>query len=152
MKNSWSKTWKSSAQPRKQRKYVYNAPLHVSGKFLSSHLAKDLRTKYGKRSVIVVKGDKVKIMRGQFKGIEGKVEDVNHVRKIVHVAGAQQMKVNNTKAYYPLNASILLITSLNLNDKKRIAMLERKQEAKPVRSKIMKLLGAAKALKQKKEQ
>jgi len=149
MKINWSKSWKSSTQPRKQRKYAYNAPLHVAGKFLSAHLSKELIKKYGKRSVVVVKGDKVKIMRGQFKGTEGKVEKVDHVRKIVHVEGAQQMKVNGTKAYYPLNASTLLVTALNANDKKRIASLERKQESKPVRSRVMKALEAVKALKQK---
>lgn len=148
MKINWSKTWKSSTQPRKQRKYTYNAPLHVSGKFLSAHLSKELRTKYGKRSAVVVKGDKVKIMRGQFKGIEGKVEKVDHVRKIVHVEGVQQMKVNGIKAYYPLSASTLLITSLNADDKKRVASLERKQESNPVKSRVLKAVQAVKTLKQ----
>ncbi|MCW1309534.1 MAG: 60S ribosomal protein L26, partial [Candidatus Nanoarchaeia archaeon] len=35
----WSKKWKSSKKPSKQRKYRYNAPLHIRRKFLSVNLS-----------------------------------------------------------------------------------------------------------------
>ena len=56
----------SSIQPRKQRKFRYNAPLHIRGAFLHAPLAADLREKYGKRSFRVVTGDTVKVLRGEF--------------------------------------------------------------------------------------
>ena len=74
---TWSKSWKSSKNPKKQRKYRFRAPIHIKKKFCNVHLSTELRTKYNKRSVVVVTGDKVKILRGQFKGHTGKVEKVD---------------------------------------------------------------------------
>ena len=68
MKQKFSIHWKSSKQPRKQRKYAANAPLHLRKKFVSANLSKDLRKKQGKRNIPLRKGDIVKIMRGKFKG------------------------------------------------------------------------------------
>ncbi len=62
MKRKFSKSWKSSKQPRKQRKYAANAPLHLKRKLLSVNLSKDLRKKYGKRNMMIRKEDVVKIM------------------------------------------------------------------------------------------
>jgi len=67
----WSSSWKSSKQRRKQRKYIYNAPLHVRRKLMVSPLSKELREKLGKRNVVVKVGDKVVIERGDFRGKEG---------------------------------------------------------------------------------
>ena len=62
MKQKFSTKWKSSKQPRKQRKYLANAPLHLKKKFISVNLSKELRKKHGKRNVSLRKGDIVKIM------------------------------------------------------------------------------------------
>ena len=51
MEKAFVTSWKASKQPRKQRKYRYNAPIQTLGKMLSSHLSKELRTKIGKRSM-----------------------------------------------------------------------------------------------------
>ena len=48
MKTEWSPGWKSSVQPRKQRKYRMNAPLHVKRKFMSAKLDKTLRERFRK--------------------------------------------------------------------------------------------------------
>jgi len=119
MKSDFSTKWKSSKQPRKQRKYRYNAPLHIRSRFLGSHLSPELRKKYGKRSARVKKTDKVKIMRGQFKGKGGKVESVNTKRGIVYIEGIEAIKKDGTKTKYPIHSSNLMITELNLDDKKR---------------------------------
>ena len=73
MKKKFSKSWVSSKKPRKKRKYRANAPLNIKRKFLSSHLSKELRDKYKIRNIPVRKNDKVKIVRGQFKGKTGKI-------------------------------------------------------------------------------
>ena len=62
-----------SKQPRKQRKALYNAPLHLRNRLMSAMLSKELKEKYNKNSLPVRKGDVVKILRGNFKGIEGEV-------------------------------------------------------------------------------
>jgi len=53
MKQIFSTKWKASKQVRKQRKYIFNLPLHLQNKLMSSHLEKTLRTKYGRRSIAV---------------------------------------------------------------------------------------------------
>ena len=118
-KNKWSASWKSSSRPRKQRKYVYNAPLHVLRKLLSVHLSKELKQKYGKRNVPVRKEDKVKIMRGQFKGKVGKVIVVDVRYKKVYVDGVNTVKRDGSKRPFALNPSNLMITELFVDDKIR---------------------------------
>ncbi|MBT3416467.1 50S ribosomal protein L24 [Candidatus Woesearchaeota archaeon] len=126
MRSIFSLAWIRSKQPRKQRKYRHNAPLHIKKKFLSVNFTKELREKYNKRNLTVIKGDKVKIMSGQFKGKEGLVEKVD-VRNIkILVQGAEMIKKDGSKVNYPISPSNLMITELKLDDKKRKASLERK--------------------------
>lgn len=121
----WSKDWKSSKNPRKQRKYLYNLPLHIRKSLLSATLSKDLRKKYGKRSLSVRKDDKVKVMRGQFKKKTGKVSRVNLSKIRIYIEGVENVKKDGSKAPYPIHPSNVMITELNLDDKERKAILER---------------------------
>ena len=115
----FSTSWKSSKKPRKQRKYLANAPLHIKKDFLSAHLSKELRKKYKTRNISIRKGDRVKIMRGQFRGKIGKVTDVNKKKIRVFVEGVEITKRDGSKAFCPLHPSNLLITELNIEDKLR---------------------------------
>ncbi len=126
MKKLFSTSWKSSKQPRKQRKYVYNAPLHIKHKLLAAHLSKALREKMKRRSIPVRKGDKVKVSRGQFAGKEGKISKVMLRKSKVYVDGVEMIKKDGTKVFYPLHPSNLIITELNMEDKRRREALERK--------------------------
>ena len=125
MKN-FSSAWKSSTKPRKQRKYRLAAPLHIKQKFTQSHLSKDLRKKYGKRSIGVRKGDKVRVMQGQFKKHEGKVERIDLKKTRIFVNGVEMPKRDGTKKMLALHPSNLMVTELNLDDKLRQKILERK--------------------------
>jgi large subunit ribosomal protein L24 len=60
MKKEFSTQWNASKQPRKQRKYLANAPTHTRHKFISANLTKELRKKYGKRNFPLRKEDSVK--------------------------------------------------------------------------------------------
>ncbi|MBI5391719.1 50S ribosomal protein L24 [Candidatus Woesearchaeota archaeon] len=126
MKADWSNHWKSSSQPRKQRKYRYNAPLHVLHKFLSAPLSKELRKKYSKRSIPLRKGDTVKICNGSFKDMKGKIEHVYIRKSRVSVENVTRTKKDGTKIPVLVPASIILIEELNLSDKQRLAALTRK--------------------------
>ncbi|MBI2112333.1 50S ribosomal protein L24 [Candidatus Woesearchaeota archaeon] len=123
----FSTSWKSSKQIRKQRKYRYNAPLHLRQKFLSAHLSADLRKKYGVRSIQLRKGDKVKILRGQFAKRECKVERITLKRESVFLSGVEVIKKDGNKVQFPLKASSLMIIELDLSDKKRKMKLEQKK-------------------------
>jgi len=122
----FSKTWKSSKKPSKQRKYIQKAPLHIKQKFIHSHLSKELRKKYGKRNISLRQGDKVKIIHGQFKKQEGKIEKIDLKSTRVFVNGVEITKRDGTKKLLPLHPSNLMVTELNLDDKFRQKILERK--------------------------
>lgn len=118
MKSGFSTSWKKSVQPRKQRKYVANAPLHVKGKFLSAHLSKELREKHQTRSIRVRSGDKVKVLRGQFKGKEGEVEMVSVKYTKLYIQGVETVKGAGGKIKYPIHPSNVLITSLKADTRR----------------------------------
>ena len=120
----FSKNWKKSKKIEKQRKYRKNAPKHLKKKFLSAHLSKELREKYNKRTLPLRKGDKVKIMRGQFKGEEGKINTVKVNKEKLFIDGIELIKKDGTKVPYPIHTSNVMITNLNLDDKKRKQKIE----------------------------
>lgn len=125
MKQFFSLHWIRSKQPRKQRKYRFNAPLHLKREFFSALLSKELRKKFGVKHVIVRKGDKVKILRGQYKNRIGQVEKVNFKRERIFVTGAEVTKRDGSKSFYPIHPSKIQIQEIVLDDKKRKKSLER---------------------------
>jgi large subunit ribosomal protein L24 len=118
-----------SRKARKQRKRLYNAPLHKKRKWTASHLAENLLLKYDRRSIPVVKGDTVKVMRGSFKGHEDKVSHVDVRNQLIEIEGVTIVKTDGKKIAKSLHASTLLITKLNLTDKWRRDNLEKRLSA-----------------------
>ncbi len=123
---TWSKSWSGSKNPRKQRKYSYNAPLHILRKLMSVRLNKDLKIKYQKRNFPVRKGDKIKVMTGQFKGKIANVTKVNLKHKKVYLENLNLVKKDGNKIQVAFHPSNLMIMELNLEDKLRKEALERK--------------------------
>lgn len=130
MKKKFSTSWKASKKKRKQRKYRIEAPLHIKHKMLASHLSKELAKKYNIKALPLRKNDVVKVMRGEFKGKEGKVAIVDTKRSRVFVEGIQKTRKDGTKVNVPFHPSKLKIINLNLDDKKRLKKIERKKERK----------------------
>jgi large subunit ribosomal protein L24 len=135
MKKKFSKHWKSSKQPRKQRKFRANAPLHIKRKLLSVNLSKELRKKYGKRNIPARKGDIVKITKGKFKKKQGKIIKVNIKMSRIEIEGIQVKKQDGSKVNVKIQPSNLQITELYSEDKKRMKNLkvETKTETKEVK-------------------
>lgn len=104
---------------------MYQAPLHRRHPIVSAHLTTELRKRYSTRSVPVRKGDQVKIMRGAFKGKSGKVMRVSLKRYSVYIDGIIRSKTDGTKVFVPMDSSKLLITDLDVSDKKRMEALKR---------------------------
>jgi large subunit ribosomal protein L24 len=130
MKRKFSTHWLSSKQPRKQRKFRANAPLHEKHKFLNAPLSKTLRKKYGKRSLPLKKGDEVLVMRGTFRHKKAKVSSVQPKRTRIILENIQRSKKDGTKVNVFFHPSSLQIQTLILEDKKRIAILERNKPQK----------------------
>ena len=118
MKKEFSKKWKASKQPRKQRKYLANAPLSIKKKFLSVNLSKDLRKKFGTRNAEIRKNDNVKILRGKFKKKQGKVIEVQIKKGRVAIENIQIKKQDGSKINVFFHPSNLQIIELNLDDRK----------------------------------
>ncbi len=121
MNTEWSSNWKSSKETAKQRKYGYNAPLHVKRKFLSANLSDTLRKKVGKSSVPVRLGDEVVIKRGSFKGSTGEIIKVIIKEGTLHIKGIVRKKTDGTEVQVPLHPSNVQILSMNLDDPKRLS-------------------------------
>ncbi len=117
---TFSTSWKSSTRVAKQRKYAYNAPLHLRGKKLNASVSKDLQTKHKVKTLRVRTGDKVKVLRGQFKGLIGGVESVDLGDARVFVLKAEIVKKDGSKVKYPIHASNVEILELGKSDKKRL--------------------------------
>jgi large subunit ribosomal protein L24 len=114
-----------SKQPRKQRKARYNAPLHVRQRLMGAKLSDDLSKEYGTRSAAVIKGDTVKVMRGDFKGTEGKVQDVSLKDGTISVDGVISTKVDGTEVPRPIYPSNVMITELELKDGRRASSIKK---------------------------
>ncbi len=108
-----------TTNPGKQRKAFFNAPLHKRRKMMSSHLEENLLLKYDKRSIPVVKGDTVRVMRGSFKGHEDKVAKINTKKNTIDIEGITMAKADGNKIPKPVHPSNVVITKLNLTDKWR---------------------------------
>jgi len=120
------KSLNRSKDPRKQRKLLAKAPLHIRQNFMRVMLSKELRTKNKKRNIQLRKGDEVKVMRGQFRGKTGNVKEVMLKKVKVYVEGIELVKKDGAKAQYPIHPSNLMITKIVSEDKKRNKAMERK--------------------------
>ena len=125
MKAKFSAVWRASSQPRKQRKYRHNAPLHIRQGFVAAHLSPELRKKYSRRAIQVAKGDTVRVMRGSFKGRTGRVNRVNLKLSKIFVEGIDLTKRDGTRAFRPIEPSNVMITELKPEDKKRLKVKAR---------------------------
>lgn len=105
--------------PGKQRKAVYEADLRLQGTNMAAHLSKDLQTKYGARSTPVRVGDTVKVMRGDYVGKTGNVNQVDRKRNKVYIQGVMRKKTDGKEAFLGFRPSNVMITSIDGKDKKR---------------------------------
>ena len=118
----------SSSKPSKQRKAVYTAPLNKLRKMFSSHLSEDLRKKYTRRAFPLCKGDSVKILRGDFAGLEGKISDIDKKSKKILIEGVTREKVAGQTIKIPVHPSNVILTTIRLDDKRRSQALERSKK------------------------
>ena len=115
-----------TTKPTKQRKRMYQAS--VSGRYrrFSAPLSSKLKESHGTNSVPIRKGDTVMIMRGDRRNTEGKVTQIDTQKYRIFVEGANREKVDGTSIPVPIHPSKVMITRLNLDDKWRKKILERK--------------------------
>jgi len=112
--------------PGKQRKKLFNAPVHIRHKLMAAPLSSELAASKGAKTLPVKKGDTVRIMRGDNKGFEGKVSRIDLKAYRIYLEGLTREKVDGTNIFLAVHPSKVQIRNLNLNDKWRKNILERK--------------------------
>ena len=138
--------------PRKQRKILHNAPAHLRHKLMAAPLSKELAASKGAKTLPVRKGDTIRIMRGDHVGFEGKVSRMDLKRYRIFVEGLTREKVDGTNIFVAVHPSKVMIKGLNLDDKWRKAILERKHALElPKRKEIATVRPAKKTAKTKEE-
>ena len=108
-----------SKEPSRQRLILRNAPKHRLPKLMSAHLSPELRTKYGRRSLPVRVGDTVKVLRGEYSGVQGKVKRVNRKDQRVYIEGLTRKRADGRVVDIPVHVSNTMIVTLNLDDRLR---------------------------------
>ena len=112
---------------------------HKREKLLGASLSENLREQHSRRSIRVAKGDTVRILRGEYAGIEGKVEKVNTVRSTLSIEGVQREKIRGGKVKVQIHASNVQIISLNTDDEYRMKGIKKKKEKNPKAAKQKKI-------------
>ena len=120
---------------------------------MSAPLSRELAASRGAKTLPVRKGDTVRIQRGDNKGFEGKVSRVDLKAFRIYMEGLTREKVDGTNIFLPVHPSKVEIRNLNLDDKRRKAILDRKKEIeKPVKEEKPKAKPAKKVEKAKAEE
>mmetsp|Transcript_4557 Transcript_4557/g.4937 ORF Transcript_4557/g.4937 Transcript_4557/m.4937 type:complete len:149 (-) Transcript_4557:54-500(-) len=124
-----------SSQPSKQKKAHFLAKGQDRYKRMSINLSRDLRKKYGCRSLPVRKGDEVIVQRGQFKNREGRVINVYRLKYCIYIEKLTRDKANGQQYAVPVHPSNCVLSKLKLT-RSREVILERKKGAGDVKGEI----------------
>ncbi len=144
------RTSKSVKNPKKQRKMLFNAPAHKRHKLMAAPLSPELLAQKGVKALPVHKGDSVRVTRGDHKGFEGKISRIDLKRYRLYIEGLTREKVDGSTVFVALHPSKVMIRNLNLDDKLRKAVLERKKPIIKKAAKDAKKTAAPKKVKEAK--
>ena len=93
---------KKTKRPSKSRKRRYTAPKHVKRKFLSAPLSPSLKAEYGTRSMPVITGDNITVVKGDRKLTEGRIIRVNLEKNVIYVEGLTRNRMDGSTFQIPL--------------------------------------------------
>ena len=119
-----------SSKASKVRKRLFTSPLHLKSARVSAHLSDDLKSKYGKNSIRVRKGDTVKVIRGAYAGVEGKIQTIKIKTSRITVEGITREKIAGGTTPVEIHVSKVIIVGLNLDDKLRKQKMEEFEKIK----------------------
>jgi large subunit ribosomal protein L24 len=122
----------ASKKPRKQRKALFNAPLHKRKKLLKVKLSKELKEKLNKKlsRVLIKKGDKIKIIKGKFKGKTGDVLEVDYKKLRIFVSGISRKNAKGVEKLIPIRPYNVVLIDGDFSSKYRKNLLESKENLK----------------------
>jgi len=118
-------------KPTKIRnKKIYRAMNQTVSRQICATLSKDLRKKYPRRSARIMVDDTVKVIRGEYKGLTGKVAKISTESNSIAIEGNKKEKLKGEKFDVYIHSTNTIITSLNTDDKWRLKILEKKSKSK----------------------
>src|ERR671917_2479619 len=103
---------------------LIHIPKHQRDKMVGAVLEDSLRRQYGRKNIRVIRGDSIRVMRGEYKGVEGKVEKVNTQQLTLHIEGIQREKIRGGQVKVPIHSSNVMVISLYLDDDYRSRKLQ----------------------------
>ena len=110
-----------------RNRQIYYATKQTASSQLSGSLSKELQKKYHKRSVRIIEGDTVKVVRGEFDGVDGKVTKVSLENNGINIEGVKKDKIKGDKFDVYVHTTNIVVTGLNGDDKWRMNKLEGKK-------------------------
>jgi len=115
-----------SKKARKQRKELHKEKLHSRRKHVRAPLSKELRKTQKRKTVSVRQGDEIKIVRGA-KKLTGTIEFVDLRSAKIFVKGYTHKRNDGSEVMHPLDASNVVVTKLNTDDKRRFRNAQQKE-------------------------
>ena len=94
-------------------------------KQICATLSKDLRKKYPRRSARIMIDDTVKVIRGEYKGLTGKVAKISTESNSIAIEGNKKEKLKGEKVDVYIHSTNMTITALNTDDKSPLKILEK---------------------------
>src|ERR687892_554066 len=113
---------------------LIHIPKHQRDRMVGAVLEESLRKQYGRKNIRVVKGDSVRVMRGEYKRVEGKVEKVNTEDATLRIEGIQREKIRGGQVKVPIHSSNVMVISLNLDDDYRSSKIQGAAKEEPAAS------------------
>jgi large subunit ribosomal protein L24 len=110
----------SSKKPSKQRKMLFNLPMHKRKLLVRAHVADSIRDKYKVKTITLRKSDEVVIIKGDYKGVRGLITKVNRNQGKIYVEGVTRERADGTVVPIPLPPSNVIVTKLDVSDKRRL--------------------------------
>ena len=108
----------------------YRASNQVISKQIAAPITKELRKKYSRRNARIMIDDTVKVIRGEYKGITGKVSKISTENNSIAIEGNKKEKLKGDKIDIYIHTTNVIITALNTDDKWRLKILEKKSKSK----------------------
>ena len=108
----------------------YRASNQVISKQIAAPITKELRKKYSRRNARIMLDDTVKVIRGEYKGITGKVSKISTESNSIAIEGNKKEKLKGDKIDIYIHTTNVIITALNTDDKWRLKILEKKSKSK----------------------
>ena len=115
---------------KNKNQQTHRAMNQILNKQICASISKDLRKKYSRRSIRIMIDDTVKVMRGEYKGLTGKVTKISTETSGVAIEGNKKEKLKGEKIDVYIHSTNMIVTSLNTDDKWRLKILEKKTKIK----------------------